>query len=417
MSLAITLFVLVITFVFLWWRLHFNFWQKRKIPNVRGLFSGCFKDLIVFRTNFPIHLSKIYADPQFENEPVVGVYAPHSPALLIRDLDLLKSIFNKDFGYFRTRFGRNDNDGDPIGRRVMFISTYKLWKDMRSKLSSLFTGGSIKRLYPLVRTVGQNVQKYVDQMESGSIIEMKNFTNLYTIDITNTTIFGIESNVLENPDDQLAIETKRVADFNWKRNFDWLIMFLMPQFSKFFRIRVFFRETEEFLKSITHLLITERENTGAKRHDLIDTFVKLKQEAEANGDDMARFMNDLTSQVGLLLFAGYDTSSTTLSNVLFELAKNPDIQKRLRAEIKQTFAEGNGEISFEALSKMEYMGMVLDETLRRYPPLPLLERRHDRADDGTLYSLLPYADYTLPPGMPVYISTLGLHHDPKVCRP
>lgn len=399
-----------------WWYRNFNFWQRRKIPNVRGLFGGSFKELITFKTSVPLQMSRIYQDPKFENAAVIGIYFPHRPALLIRNPDLLKSVFVKDFSYFRTRFVRTENKSDLIGKPILFSAPYKLWKEMRSKITTMFSESSAKRLYPLIRKVGENLETHMKNIQSGSIIEMRNLTNLFTMDVINTTIFGIESNVLENPEDPLAMEMKRVSHFNAKRYFHLFLMTTLPQLTSILGVRVFYKETDEFLKTTTSILMAERERLGIKRWDLIDIFVKLKKEAETNGEDMTVFMNNITAQVGLLLFAGYDTSSTTLANALFELAKHPDIQTKLRVEIKQAFDEDTCEISYENLSKLKYMDMVLNETMRRYPPLPLLERQHNAADNGSLYSLQPYMDYRLPPGMPVYISTYGLHHDPKVCK-
>lgn len=414
MSPVLILVFLIIYILLHLWSKHFKFWQKRNIANVPGLFSGCFKDLITFKTSFHHHLTKIYKDPKFQNASVVGVYAAHTPALLVREPELLKSIFIADYVHFRARYGRNRYKGDPLGQHLLFMSPYPFCKEMRPKMSPMFTGSSMKRLYPLIQVVAGNLEKYLMKMTSGVTLELKSLASNYTIDIINSTILGIESNVLVTPNNPLTIEIKRLGEFNTRRTFDWLILYVIPKLSPLFRSRVFFESSNEFIKLITQQLISQRETCGVERHDFIQICCKLKQEALSSGQDISQLMIDLAAQVALLLYAGFDTTSTTLSNALFELAKHLEIQERVRSEIKQVFPEDGGEISYEDLSKLKYLEMVLHETLRRYPTLPLLEREHNLADDGTKFSLRPYADYQLPSGMPVFISLLGLHYDPKV---
>lgn len=120
----------------------------------------------------------------------------------------------------------------------------------------------------------------------------------------------------------------------------------------------------------------------------------------------------------LFMLVGYETAATTMSNVLFELAKNVQVQNKLREEILAAFKAQQGEeLSYKTLNKMEYLQMVIDEVLRLYPVLPFLDRDYKpSADRAVEFSLKPHHDYKLPSGMPVYISVFGLHYDPKVIQ-
>lgn len=67
----------------------------------------------------------------------------------------------------------------------------------------------------------------------------------------------------------------------------------------------------------------------------------------------------LTAQgIGFLL-AGSDTTANALAFALFEMARNPIIQNKLREEINDVMKSNNGGSTYELLKNMTYMDMVI----------------------------------------------------------
>lgn len=70
------------------------------------------------------------------------------------------------------------------------------------------------------------------------------------------------------------------------------------------------------------------------------------------------------ASVGAQMFAFYaasfETSSSTISFCLFEMAKNPDVQRKVQAEIDQVLARHNNEITYDALAEMTYFEACID---------------------------------------------------------
>ncbi|MBQ5153916.1 cytochrome P450, partial [Macrococcus caseolyticus] len=114
----------------------------------------------------------------------------------------------------------------------------------------------------------------------------------------------------------------------------------------------------------------------------------------------------LIAQCGLFFTAGYETSATTLSFTLFELAKNPEAQKRAIAEVDDYLRRHNNELKYECLSEMPFVEACFDETLRLYPVIGLLTRE-------------VMEDYTFPSGLKVekglriFLPLYHLHHNPE----
>ena len=110
----------------------------------------------------------------------------------------------------------------------------------------------------------------------------------------------------------------------------------------------------------------------------------------------------------VMLIAGYDTTAQTLSFCAYELVKNPAIQKRLQEEIDDVMAENDGKLpDYNQIMGMEYLDMVLHETLRRRPPLGLITR--GRVKDY----VIPGTEVKINAGEDLFVNIAGIHMDPK----
>jgi hypothetical protein len=69
--------------------------------------------------------------------------------------------------------------------------------------------------------------------------------------------------------------------------------------------------------------------------------------------------DDFVAQCFAFLTAGFETSSTTMTLILHELALQPDIQRRLRAETTQVLDKHNHEVTYDGLQEMTYLDMVI----------------------------------------------------------
>jgi cytochrome P450 len=112
-----------------------------------------------------------------------------------------------------------------------------------------------------------------------------------------------------------------------------------------------------------------RAQPDCDRHDILSLLVRARG---ASGEEFSD--REIRDQVMTLMFAGHDTSTSTLAFMLHELARHPEVVRRLRDE--QDRVLGGASPTAQQLEKeMPYLEMVLDEVLRLYPPAWIGPRR------------------------------------------
>lgn len=243
--------------------------------------------------------------------------------------------------------------------------------------------------------------------------EVKEINALFTTDVIASVAFGVLARSMEDPKSAFRTNGKRVFEFTHRRSLEFMAMFFIPQLVKPLHFKTFSPKTSEFLRQAMTHVIEERMKSSTHRNDLIDVLVSFINEAKEDPKHFANELDAVIAQAAIFFTAGFETSSATMSFGLYELAKHPDIQKRLRAEIRQALEKNdNDQLSYEQINDMKLLHNVIIEVLRMYPPLPFLDRECT-APNG--YSLKPFYDYTIPPGMPIYIPASAIQRDPKVC--
>ncbi|MCO5613605.1 hypothetical protein L7F22_067882 [Adiantum nelumboides] len=151
-----------------------------------------------------------------------------------------------------------------------------------------------------------------------------------------------------------------------------------------------------------------------------DIFTYLLNEDEETGWKHTK--QELQADAGLIIVAGSDTSSSTLSLALFNLASKPECFLRLRKEIQDTFPGLAAESieDFDALSKQcPYLNAVINETLRLHPPVASGVQREVPASSskGEIVQLRGGKSVILPPGTAVSIPTTFIQRDPRNFSP
>ncbi|XP_063709425.1 cytochrome P450 4c21-like [Culicoides brevitarsis] len=163
------------------------------------------------------------------------------------------------------------------------------------------------------------------------------------------------------------------------------------------RRKTFARQTTPV---VDHLLLHPNvECSGIKcEKNLVDELLKI-----ADDDETETYTDDLIrEEIEGIIVVGNETTALTASFVILMLAIHSEVQEVVHAEIDHLWTAPNMTY-LEQLNEMRYTEMVIKETLRLYPPGPLIVRKCTEN--------VPLQSGTAPKGANVIINIFGLHHD------
>jgi len=141
--------------------------------------------------------------------------------------------------------------------------------------------------------------------------------------------------------------------------------------------------------------------TSSYGDDLLGHLLKVAR-AEW-GEEPSEFnLTSVLNNCKLMFVAGQDTSGGTLTYTMLMLALHPEWQRRAREEVLEVLGEEE-DFSASALSRLKVVGMILNETLRTFSPVPTLVR--EATKDLQLKGL------RIPKGLTIEFAPGALHQD------
>ncbi|CAH2045415.1 unnamed protein product, partial [Thlaspi arvense] len=108
-----------------------------------------------------------------------------------------------------------------------------------------------------------------------------------------------------------------------------------------------------------------------------------------------------------IFIAGIDTGAITMIWAMTELARNPELMKKLQGQIRERLGNNKERITEEDIGKVHYLNLVIKETFRLHPPVPLLLPRETMAH-------IKVQGYDIPPQRRILINTWAISRDPKL---
>ncbi|KAB0794255.1 hypothetical protein PPYR_13875 [Photinus pyralis] len=412
-----------------------TYWTRKCVPQLTPLPLIGNMGSIILRKKEVSHITQdIYNS--FPNSRYYGIIQFGNPLLYVRDLDLIKRITVKDFDQFSDHNSFIAENVDPLMRKNLFSLGGQEWRDMRATLSPSFTTSKIKTLFELLNDCAREFVAYFERAQEDLIqVEMKDISTRFTNDAIASVVFGFKCDSLKDRNNEFYSMGVMTEDNSGGLRFLLMGIFaLFPFLQKLSKVDMIPGTVSKFFRRVVKETIYKREVEGFVRHDMINLLLEARKGVTAvEESDLAAPSEfsaveeskshhgkpkleltdeDITAQAFIFFVGGFETTSSAMTFMSYELATNPDVQEKLQAEVDETLSECEGKLSYHALQRMKYLDMVVSETLRKWPPGYQLDRRCVK-DYVVQPEKVHEKTFTIERGSKVIIPVMGIHYDPQ----
>ncbi|CAG2101453.1 unnamed protein product [Medioppia subpectinata] len=383
---------------------------------------------------FKMPLHDVYLYNRNKYGKIYGTKLGSRPLLYVSDPMLINTMNTRDFHVFSDR--SDMKSGDPLNDRSLFNLMGNEWKAMRSVISPTFSSGKMRSMHPIIIDCVHRLDQYLETKAiNGDELDVKRAMGNLTMDVIASCAFGTQIDTHnDHKTHEFVKNAQQVFASTWRLWLSTLSLYIIP---KVIRERIGFSNiapsVRNFFQSAIKTIIARRmsESNPHKHKDYLQLMLNAQNKCADHTDN--NDINDVNQQLFgetdlkdntlrnkkqinfeitdidvlasslLFLLAGYETTASLLSHLLYSLSVNEKCQQRLYEEINAF----DGNYSYESIARMPYLEACIAETLRLYNPLSIILKIAN--EDYKLGD----TDITIPKGGFVAFDIQSLHHSPE----
>lgn len=352
LTIALGLLVLVIVFLINFIRKKYSVLQyleflheKPEFPfgNLRGIGTKVHMIHILERTY------KKFS----KTSSVHGLYAFFNSTFVVTDLDLVKDILANNFDIFHNRGLFNSKEHDPLSAHLAALEDED-WRKMRHILTPTYTSGKMKMMFNTVLNVSNRMIEKLKASENLEIIEVREVIASFMTDVIGNIAFGLEMNAIDDPNSEFRRMGRKV--FGSDNFLGKILLFSnFRNLARNLRLQLFPKDVSNFFRQLVKQTVEYRRANNIERDDMLNLLIKIGTEGQGK-----LTIDEITAQCFLFFVGGFETSSSTSTFTLFNLARHLDVQDKVRDEIMSVLARHDNKITYEAMKEMKYLDMVLN---------------------------------------------------------
>nr|QST15027.1 CYP4BY3 protein [Diaphanosoma celebensis] len=346
-----------------------------------------------------------------DHGPIYRAWAGPRPLVALSSPELMEPILSsqkhisKGFEYSFLKAWLGD---------CMFLTTGARWKSRRRLLTPAFHFQILSSFFDVFneqsRVLVDILERIVDQ-QGDQPTDIFPIVTKCALDIICETSMGRQVRSSQETDVYLK-SLHRIGGIAMERGArPWLVndwLFSLSSLGRENRrcIDTLHRFTKQVIRDRRQALRLDAKVRGdgcdAPRERL--AFLDLLLTAAANGADLSD--DDIREEVDTVMFAGHDTTASSMTWFLHCISKHPEVQRKLLDEVDAIFGDSDRPCSTHDATELKYLECCVKEALRLYPSVPFVMRR--------LTEDVRTGDYTLPAGVTVAMLIFGMHRNPRV---
>lgn len=253
-------------------------------------------------------------------------------------------------------------------------------KRQRKLLMPAFQYRHVKNLYPvfwsksleMVNALSKTISE--SKEEGGPIVSISDWVSRATLDIIGVAGMGQDFNAIENPDGELCATYRTITTPSKVARAFQVIALVIPmallRLLPVKRNKDLFDAVRVIKKTSRNLIRTKNAQLEKGQHTGVDILSVAITSGGFSEDD-------LVNQLMTFLAAGHETTASAMAWAAWILCRHPDIQTRLRSEIRQHIPSisADAPIAAHHIDSCAYLTAVCNELLRLYPPVAMTLRQ------------------------------------------
>jgi cytochrome P450 len=287
---------------------------------------------------------------------------PFFRSFMINDPKLIDTVLNTRPDDF-PKSNRIRQGLAPLLGNSVFVTNGAVWKRQRRIIDPAFEGGRLRDTFPAILAAGQDA---VARLPQGAV-EIESQTSHLAADVIFRTLFSL-------PIADQAAHAVFTAFQAYQRSQPLLnIAAFLPWLPRLHRHET--RQAAAHIRALISGMTDQRAQAiaaGTAPDDLATKIMTTLDPVTGQGFDTA----EMVDQVAIFFLAGHETSASALAWGLYLLAMHPAVQDQVAAE----GAALGLNPSFADLSKLRLTRDVFRETLRLYPPVPMMVRQNTKSE-------------------------------------
>jgi len=318
---------------------------------------------------------------------------PFFRSYMINDPTLIKRVLNER----PDDFPKSDRIGAglrPLLGNSVFLTNGETWKKQRRIIDPAFEGGRLRDTFPAMWAAGEASVARMAVLADGTPQEVEAETSHAAADVIFRTLFSIPI------EDEVA--TRVFSEFRSYQRTQPILNLAAFIKGPAWMPRLFRSETKSTARAIRALItgMTSARLDAIKSGDAPDDLAtKIMTTADPETGDLFT-VDEMVDQVAIFFLAGHETSASALAWTLYLLALYPEWQDKLADEAATLTND------FSAVSKLRQTRDVFRETLRLYPPVPMMVRETTCPET--------FRERAVKPGAQVVLSPWHLHRQERL---